>query len=68
MKEIGFTAIITGSVAPSGNDPDGEHTAITPEELKANLHVAMQSILGDGRVTGESPATVESVTIKIAVG
>lgn len=59
MSPLHFSLIFSGTVSPDGGDAEAENIALTPVELLANLEQAVNTITGNGLVTGDSPATLD---------
>lgn len=58
MQHLNFTLTFSGTVDPSGGDPEvGE--GITADKLRQHLEQIVRDIFSNGGVTGDTPATLD---------
>ena len=67
MTPLHFTLFFSGTVQPNGGNENANDIAMTAGELVANLEQAVSDILGEGRVTGDTPATLDSNEHRVRV-
>ena len=67
MTSLRFKVAFKGEVAPDGNDPEVGDIAMTRDELKCALHQAIQHVIRNGLITGDSPATLEDFSVDVYV-
>ncbi|MDX1296731.1 MAG: hypothetical protein R3260_00610 [Pseudomonas sp.] len=67
MALLHFSLIFSGTVQPNGGDQEANDIAMTAGELAANLEQAVSSILSNGQVTGDTPATLEDHSHRVRV-
>lgn len=67
MAPLHFSLIFSGTVLPNGGDQEANGIAMTADELAANLEQAVSSILSNGQVTGDTPATLEDHSHRVRV-
>lgn len=67
MSILKFKVALSGEVSPNGNDPQAADIAMTADDLRYALEQAMQHVIGNGLITGESSATLEDYSIEVSV-